>query len=90
MKSGKAKATPGKLVKKDQKLRPSKKIFPNQNLRMVTATEASKKFGTLLDDVVLGKQAIGLTFHGRVRAVVLRHDQFQALLKSMNPAKDSP
>lgn len=56
--------------------------------KVVTATEASNKFGRMLDEASRGLSMFVITRMGRASAVVLGVDQYRKLLEDLEIAKE--
>ncbi len=51
--------------------------------KTITATEASNKFGSLIDEASRGRSLFVITRRGLARAVLLGMDQYRALLEEL-------
>jgi len=55
----------------------------------IPLTEAREKLSEIIDDVVAGGSPWTLTRHGRPVAVLLGHDDYEALVETLNVLSDS-
>ena len=56
--------------------------------KMISATEASNRFGTMIDEAARGRSLFVVTRMGRPQAVVLGMDQYQELIELLETADE--
>ena len=56
--------------------------------KMISATEASNRFGTMIDEAARGRSLFVVTRMGRPQAVVMGMDQYQELIELLETADE--
>ena len=60
----------------------------NPKPKTISATEASNRFGTMIDEAARGRSLFVVTRMGRPQAVVLGMDQYQELIELLETADE--